>query len=435
MEKRIVKLFVLTLTIFLLSTIEGNTQLNVDSLLRKIQIDYSVNGTKKYLSEEFKCFESKDKLERYDVYFDSTGQLQDYISLAIVHRTFDQFHRPLLIEGFNKSGGRSYWDFPVIQEFTYISDTLVYEMNKIESERCSCPFQSKYRVERIEEKNLESKFNKTRFYIYSEDSLSKLTFAFCSNGKVCHRGEGVYYIYRVFDSKHRSKILEERYYDENLELIDGPHQIYKGEYWSESNSVNYSYSIRELENGDYKKINLYSKEGILVHVREPGIITRPIISPVTVSDDAARLGAIKVEGDLYFGLWRYGSLYKQPENLCQLMEKLSHSNRRDTMDATTMDMLRIYDVLEKEKLLYAPYVQLKLDNDSIVRIYFKMKDYKRINKFKLDDLLKTKEKVRIELKGRSLDEDLIYCKKLISVNREKGQTLQIPRKFAIEDYP
>ncbi len=144
-----------------------------------------------------------------------------------------------------------------------------------------------------------------------------------------------------------------------------------------------------------------------------------------------------VKGDLYFGLWRYGSFYKQPKKVVKGIEDLVHAEpeKRDSFDLSTKEILRIYDVLQKENLLYAPYVQLKLDNDSIVRIYFQKKDYRKIRKYKLADLLENKEKIRIELEGREMGEGLIYCEKLVTVSIIEGQTFCIPRKFAIEDYP
>lgn len=142
-----------------------------------------------------------------------------------------------------------------------------------------------------------------------------------------------------------------------------------------------------------------------------------------------------VKGDLYFGLWRYGSFYKQPEKLIQRIEEISKSEQRDSLDKTTQDILRIYDILKFENLLYAPYVQLKINNDSILRVYFDKKDYKKIRKYKLKELQTKEMKVFIELKGKKIGDGLIYCEELITVSTLKGQTYEVPRKFAIEDYP
>jgi hypothetical protein len=142
-----------------------------------------------------------------------------------------------------------------------------------------------------------------------------------------------------------------------------------------------------------------------------------------------------LEGDLFFGFWRYGSLYKQDKKTIKWIEDLSKNNRRDTLQSNTQDILRIYDVLKKEEMLYFPYVQVCLDNDSIVRLYFQKKDYKKIQVNKLNDLIEKEEKVRMIFQVRELGQGLYYCEKLMSLNRIKGKTRIRPTKFAIEDYP
>lgn len=142
-----------------------------------------------------------------------------------------------------------------------------------------------------------------------------------------------------------------------------------------------------------------------------------------------------MEGDLYFGLWRYGSLYKQPKKVVKWVEKMAESKRRDTLDPTSQDILRIYDILQQENKLYMPYVQLKLDDNSIVRIYLEKSVYKKIKTHTIDELQEKKQKVRIQLEYRQMADDLFYCKKLIQVDLRHGETLQRQRKFAIEDYP
>ncbi len=141
-----------------------------------------------------------------------------------------------------------------------------------------------------------------------------------------------------------------------------------------------------------------------------------------------------ISGDLYFGFWRYGSFYKQPKKTIKWIEKLSLTTQRDTLDETQQNILRIYDDLKREKLLYAPYIQMILPNDSIVRVYFKKEEYRKIRKNKIDDLQEKMEKVTFNFEVRKIGKDLYYCEKIISMNRIKGQTFPRQTKFKLEDY-
>lgn len=141
-----------------------------------------------------------------------------------------------------------------------------------------------------------------------------------------------------------------------------------------------------------------------------------------------------ITGDLYFGFWRYGSFYKQPKKIIKWVESLSSTTQRDTLDKTQQDFLRIYEDLKREKLLYAPFIEMISPNDSVVRVYFKKAEYRKIRKNKIDDLQEKKEKVSFSLEVKQIGKDLYYCEKMISMNRIKGQTLPRQTKFKLEDY-
>jgi len=143
----------------------------------------------------------------------------------------------------------------------------------------------------------------------------------------------------------------------------------------------------------------------------------------------------QINGDLYFGLWRYGSFYKQPKKVIEWVDNLSTTTRRDTLDKTSQNILRIYDDLKKEELLYNPYIQMILPNDTVVRIYLLERDYRKIRKNKIDDLQEKNEKVTLELEVKQIGSGLYYCEKIINMNRIQGKTFGRQSKFKIEDYP
>ena len=142
-----------------------------------------------------------------------------------------------------------------------------------------------------------------------------------------------------------------------------------------------------------------------------------------------------LKGDLYFGLWRYGSLYEVPKDKVEIIENLAASDKRDTLDMYTQQMLNLYDTLKDEGLLYSPYVQLKTPNDSIVRVYLKLDDYKTVTEHKLDSLIKKGEKITIQIIVRAFGPKLYYCEQLLSAVKSTGTTYPIQRKFKLEEYP
>lgn len=273
----------ITIFTILFLTLNCNAQISIDSLLSSLNSNYSRTGSKEYLLETFTKFESDNKKDRYDVFLDSTDKLQEYIGLSIVHYSYDKLNRIILIEGFNRLGFRSYWDFPVITKFTYVSDTIVSELNKIRNEICNCKSLdslSNVVVEKEISFREDSIYNKTRYKIFSQDSTIKLTYSICSNGKICKRGNNVFYIYREFDKKNKTIIIHERYYDDKLKLINGKHDVYKSENVSFSPPTKtYAYSIRQMEEGEIKVIRFYNKKGKLLEIKYFGGFEGPINVP------------------------------------------------------------------------------------------------------------------------------------------------------------
>ena len=258
----------------------ANTQISVDSLLSKINSDYSIAGTNEYLGESFIKFELADKGDRYDLYLDSINQLNNHIGLSIVHYSFDELNRIKLIEGFDSTGVRSYWDFPVIQRFRYVADTVISEFNKIKNELCNCQgLDTLSLLVEITEINRNPIYNKTRLKVISRDSTMKLTYAFCSKGNLCKRRENVSFIFRVFDNENRSIIAHERYYDADLNLVDGLHNVSETETLSYYPSEEYAYSVRNLKKGELDTIRFYNKKGKLVDTKQYGFSSGPINVP------------------------------------------------------------------------------------------------------------------------------------------------------------
>jgi hypothetical protein len=141
-----------------------------------------------------------------------------------------------------------------------------------------------------------------------------------------------------------------------------------------------------------------------------------------------------IEGDLYYSWLRIGSFYNQPDSIVEKVKLYADTVNRKLVDSSDLKTLTMYEILKKENLLYRPFIDLKLDNDSIVKIYFTNEDYNKINIFNRQELLNTKKKIRIKTEVRDLGLGMALCTNLLSVSKVDGQTLQINKKLKIEDY-
>lgn len=257
------------LFLVLLSISSGlNGQLSIDSLLTVLEQDFQKNGTRKYLMEEFTIFESKDRKDRYDVFLDSNNVIQDYIDLAIVHYSFDDFNRVTLIEGYNKIGKRSYWDFAPLQKIHYTDDTSINIVNFQLSQYFGCfvkTFKGEYKI--TEEYYEDPKYNLQRHLFRTNDHIASFTFSVCSSGDICDKGNGVGFIYREYDTLERTVIRKEYYYDSKQERLDAKHPYYINDNVSQNYfGKPYSRSERVIKDGKIEKIFFYNRRGKLVHV-------------------------------------------------------------------------------------------------------------------------------------------------------------------------
>jgi hypothetical protein len=94
----------------------------------------------------------------------------------------------------------------------------------------------------------------------------------------------------------------------------------------------------------------------------------------------------------------------------------------------------MYETLKKENLLFKPYVELRLDNDSIIKLYLDQLDYDKIKIYKRQELQDSNKKITIKVESKNLGNGMFLCEKLISVGKVDGQTRQVQKKFKIEDY-
>jgi hypothetical protein len=86
----------------------------------------------------------------------------------------------------------------------------------------------------------------------------------------------------------------------------------------------------------------------------------------------------EISGDLYFGLFRIGSYYNQPDSIIQWYETYFDTTDFELESNNEQQLFSAYQKLKKHDLLYKPFVQLLIQEDSIIRLYLDEEDYAKI---------------------------------------------------------
>jgi len=141
-----------------------------------------------------------------------------------------------------------------------------------------------------------------------------------------------------------------------------------------------------------------------------------------------------LEGDLHFRWLKLGSFYNTPDSIYQYFTSWKDTVNIQTLTKNDSVFLAHYSLLEEAGLLHSPYIYLQPDSGKNVIVYFSEEDYQEFTKFTYQDLISTKQKVRIKLLVDSINDKLRRCTKVVSIDVVEGQTLQRVKKFKIEDY-
>ena len=141
-----------------------------------------------------------------------------------------------------------------------------------------------------------------------------------------------------------------------------------------------------------------------------------------------------IEGDLYFSPLRFGSFYNQPDSLvCKFISYVDSVDQLNA-DEDVRKILTMYKVLKSENLQYNPFADIRLDNDSVIRLYLEKSEYDRIRIHRRKELQMSKKKIRLKVQGKDLGNGMVICKNLISIYKIDGVTLQVQKKYKIDDY-
>jgi len=141
-----------------------------------------------------------------------------------------------------------------------------------------------------------------------------------------------------------------------------------------------------------------------------------------------------LEGDLYYTWLKLGSFYQQPDSLYQIYSQLRDSLGIEELRNQDSTGTFHIELLEKHDLIKSPFIYLKTDSDSIFIVYMTQEEYEPITEYTYQDLIDNKQKIRLKLITEQLTDKLQICKKVISIEKIDGETLQKQKKFKIEEY-
>jgi hypothetical protein len=142
-------------------------------------------------------------------------------------------------------------------------------------------------------------------------------------------------------------------------------------------------------------------------------------------------------GDLGFSEFRIGNFYNLSDSLIKRVKHTIDTINIAKADSMDRRFFEVYNILKDKGLLYKPFVDIRVKEDSMVKLYLDSADYDRIKIFKWRELLNDEKKVVIKVKTEYIDNfpvTLLYCKELVDVSLTEGKTYPQRSKFKIEDY-
>jgi hypothetical protein len=86
----------------------------------------------------------------------------------------------------------------------------------------------------------------------------------------------------------------------------------------------------------------------------------------------------RLTGDLYFGLFKIGSYYNQPDSTIFGFERSIDTMNYETADKEQRKFINQFKRLKEEGLLHHPFVQIKDGRDSVLMLYLEKNDYDQI---------------------------------------------------------
>lgn len=137
-----------------------------------------------------------------------------------------------------------------------------------------------------------------------------------------------------------------------------------------------------------------------------------------------------IEGDLYYSAFRIGSFYKLPDSVVTAFENSIDTLR--VIDPSTQKIKDLFQQLKLEKRLYAPNIDLHINDSTIYTLYLDSLNYQSFKNIKSDSLIRNHLVLKIKAEAKHLTDRFYLLTGKISTTYEKGATLNEGGKFDVD---
>lgn len=159
-----------------------------------------------------------------------------------------------------------------------------------------------------------------------------------------------------------------------------------------------------------------------------------LLSIVLIASTCSEKESLALNGDLYYHWLDIGSFYNQPDSV--LDEAIAYINSKKESELIQEDSAgyMYFKLLRDNDLLTSPWINLRVDKDSIVAIYLSDSDYQKFTNFSYQQLTEDKEKVKVTVTVKHLHQKMFVGTSIIKIERVEGLTFIRPSKMEIKDY-
>ena len=252
------------LLITLLSSLSCFGQIDVDSLVHEVKTNrvYIITDTINYLTGLFVRYEDNEKLNSYDLFLDSIGNIDEHLRVAIVHKEYDNNNRLIKRVGYGLNGYFNLWDYPPIETKNYYSDSTItdifnhnYELRK----RTIVIKDSRNRENKILEYDETLRLKKITTFEFNDNKGTLTISTFNDKNQHIENKLGVAKTFIRFDRDSEGVILEQIFYNSENEKVDANHLHslrFKSNVMDNINCV-FSYLLREEDKESKGHITKY----------------------------------------------------------------------------------------------------------------------------------------------------------------------------------
>ncbi|MEO9483133.1 MAG: hypothetical protein ABJG47_06795 [Ekhidna sp.] len=143
-----------------------------------------------------------------------------------------------------------------------------------------------------------------------------------------------------------------------------------------------------------------------------------------------------INGDLYYTWFDFGSFYNYPDSVLENVLLIQLENEEAELIAEDSLGYIYFKLLQENDLLTSPWINLRVNDDSTVKLFMDKSEYEVFTKVSHEQLLSDNEKINVTARVQHLTDNLFKCIEVMDVKRLEGRTfiLNGNRKFTVSDY-